>query len=307
MIAFVLSGGAARGALQAGALRAFVESGITPDFFVATSVGALNSLYLASRGMDLDSMQGLEQVWKVVRRRNVYPGGALSAAFRFMTGKDGLYGSDQLRKFMAKQLPSADLTFGDLQIPCYFTTADLRTQRLYLFGEYPSANCLEAAMASSSVPVLHPPMAYENLQLVDGGILENVPAEVAMSKGATVVYVFNVGFGGQRLAPAVGVLNIFSRTVQVMMAQSLFQDLAQAEEDPAIQLHHVHLNAFPDTSLLDFSRSRQMLAAGLQAGRAYLQSPSPLGLKSFNSPVFSASRRIPGGREWHSRFLRMPE
>ncbi|HNK70256.1 MAG TPA: patatin-like phospholipase family protein, partial [Flavobacteriales bacterium] len=42
MIAFVLSGGGNRGALQAGALLALLERGIRPDLIVGTSVGALN-------------------------------------------------------------------------------------------------------------------------------------------------------------------------------------------------------------------------------------------------------------------------
>src|SRR5215470_7554943 len=45
--AFVLSGGGARGALQAGALRALLEAGIRPDVVVGTSIGAWNGALLA--------------------------------------------------------------------------------------------------------------------------------------------------------------------------------------------------------------------------------------------------------------------
>src|SRR5213596_825375 len=47
--AFVLSGGASLGALQVGMLEALYERGITPDFLVGTSVGALNAAFVASR------------------------------------------------------------------------------------------------------------------------------------------------------------------------------------------------------------------------------------------------------------------
>jgi hypothetical protein len=47
--AFVLAGGASLEALQAGMLRALYERGITPDFLVGTSAGALNAAYVASR------------------------------------------------------------------------------------------------------------------------------------------------------------------------------------------------------------------------------------------------------------------
>jgi predicted acylesterase/phospholipase RssA len=47
MTAFVLSGGARLGAMQAGMLRALYEHGIVPDLLVATSAGALNAAFIA--------------------------------------------------------------------------------------------------------------------------------------------------------------------------------------------------------------------------------------------------------------------
>jgi NTE family protein len=47
--AFVLAGGAALGAVQAGMVRALHERGITPDLLAGTSAGALNAAFPASR------------------------------------------------------------------------------------------------------------------------------------------------------------------------------------------------------------------------------------------------------------------
>ena len=47
--AFVLAGGAALGAMQAGMVRALYERGIAPDLLIGTSAGALNAAFLASR------------------------------------------------------------------------------------------------------------------------------------------------------------------------------------------------------------------------------------------------------------------
>jgi len=49
-LAFVLGGGGARGALQAGALRALWEAGLRPDLWVGTSAGAVNAAFLAVKG-----------------------------------------------------------------------------------------------------------------------------------------------------------------------------------------------------------------------------------------------------------------
>ena len=51
-LAFVLSGGGSRGAMQAGALRALVEGGYTPDMVCGTSIGAINGAFLAVHGFN---------------------------------------------------------------------------------------------------------------------------------------------------------------------------------------------------------------------------------------------------------------
>ncbi len=301
MICFALTGGGCRGALQAGACHALLEAGIIPDFFVGTSAGALNALYLACHGVNLETVQELRQVWTRVRRRNVFSGNPFSVSFNFIRGKDSLYSGRALRQFISRVMPRGVTTFGDLTVPCYITTTDLRTKRLYLFGEDPGTPFLDAVLASSAIPVLHPPIAYQELQLVDGGVLENVPADIAMDKGATTIYLLNVGYGGQRMAPAHGVVNIFNRVMGVMMTQSLFTDLERAQEDTGIALHHLHLNAFPDISLMDFSRSRQMMESGYQAAQAYMRSPVPLSVQRTEEPGFVSTMRVPGAREWPTR------
>src|SRR3954447_21398038 len=71
--AFVLSGGAGLGALQVGMLEALYEQGITPDFLVGTSVGALNAAFVASRPQSPQTAKELGQVWRSLLREDVFP------------------------------------------------------------------------------------------------------------------------------------------------------------------------------------------------------------------------------------------
>ena len=48
---FILGGGAALGAHQVGALKYLAEQGITPDAFVASSIGVLNACVYGSGGI----------------------------------------------------------------------------------------------------------------------------------------------------------------------------------------------------------------------------------------------------------------
>jgi len=61
--AFVLSGGGNRGPLEVGALRALLEHGIVPDFFVGTSAGSVNSAFMAAYGPDLAATSRLAAAW----------------------------------------------------------------------------------------------------------------------------------------------------------------------------------------------------------------------------------------------------
>jgi NTE family protein len=71
--AFVLAGGASLGALQAGMLRALYERGVTPDFLVGTSAGALNAAYVASRPQTVQTAKDLARVWRELHRQDIFP------------------------------------------------------------------------------------------------------------------------------------------------------------------------------------------------------------------------------------------
>ena len=70
--AFVLTGGATHGAVQAGMLVALLEAGWHPDLIVGASVGALNGAFLACDPTVRGSRQ-LARVWSQLRRRDLYP------------------------------------------------------------------------------------------------------------------------------------------------------------------------------------------------------------------------------------------
>ena len=71
--AFVLAGGTALGALQAGMVRALYERGIVADLLVGTSAGALNAAFLASRPPTVATAGELAAIWRGLRRSDVLP------------------------------------------------------------------------------------------------------------------------------------------------------------------------------------------------------------------------------------------
>lgn len=296
MIAFVFTGGGSSGPLQAGAVRALLESNIVPDMVVGTSAGALNAVFLAAHGPTPDAYARLAQAWTGATKRKAMPGGYLGALRRLLFRADSLFDSSGLRTMLETELPPAVRTFGDLKIPCYITASDLRSRRLFLFGEEPAGPLIDAALASSAIPGVYPPVDYHGLQLVDGGVVDNVPASVAMDKGATTLYLINVGYGGQTEDPVKGVLPIVDRAIGVFLAESLYADLNRADLDPTVDLHHIQFPDFAHVGLLDFDHTAAMLTGGYATTLAYLASPFPRAMSSAHG-ADNRPALIPGVRE----------
>jgi hypothetical protein len=71
--AFVLSGGASLGAIQAGMLKALYERRISPDLIVGASVGSVNGAFIASRPQTPATALKLAEVWRGLSRGEVFP------------------------------------------------------------------------------------------------------------------------------------------------------------------------------------------------------------------------------------------
>jgi NTE family protein len=275
MIAFVLSGAGNRGPLEVGALRALLEQGIIPDLMVGTSAGAINASYLAAWGATVETTRNMQKMWAEVSAGDVYPENILKILWRVTSKTNSLFSSSGMRRIVTKAFPPGVTTFGQLKIKLYTTATDLRSSRLVLFGDDAQAPLVDAVMASAAIPAIHPPVTYNELQLVDGGVVANVAASVAMDRGATVIYAINAGYGGEVIDPAEGVVEVLANTLNTVMAQSLLEDIDRAKRDTNVDMHHIAVNGFRGLSFRDFSKTEEMVQFGYDKAKAYLAAPAP--------------------------------
>lgn len=299
MRAFVLSGAGNRGPLQVGALRALLEADIRPDFLVGTSAGAINAVFLAARGYNHAALDEMATLWQNVSARDIYPGGWLQKGWRVWTQAASLYSGDGLARIIEESLGRPGICFGEMQIPVYVTAVDLRSARLFVFGEDDSTPIAKPLQASASVPVIHPPVAMDDLQLVDGGVLANVAASFAMDKGATEIYALNAGGAGGSEGISASLWDVAVTTLSTMLAQAVLRDLDRAQAAPQVDLHHIHLTAFRTTSFRDFGKSREMIEAGYDMTRAYLAAPAPFIGAPERRPAYDVGDVVSGGREYY--------
>src|SRR5437016_12248749 len=146
-VAFVLSGGASLGAVQAGMLRALYERRIVPDLVVGTSVGAINGAFIASRPQTVETADELAEIWRGVRRGQVFPLRPLGGLLGFLGSRDHLVPESGLRTLIANHLEHQLLE--QMSIPFHVVAVDVVTGEELLLSSGPA---LKAVLASAAIP-----------------------------------------------------------------------------------------------------------------------------------------------------------
>jgi NTE family protein len=182
--AFVLSGGASLGALQVGMLHALYERGIVPDLLVATSVGALNAAFVASRPQTVATARELGRVWRNLQREDIFPV-SMSALVGGCCGwRNHLVPNRGLRQLLRRYLEFEELA--GATIPLHLVAFELIEGRELRLSEGPAA---DAIMAAAAIPGVFPPVEIAEQWLIDGGTVNNTPISHALELGADRIYV----------------------------------------------------------------------------------------------------------------------
>ncbi|MBX3050538.1 MAG: patatin-like phospholipase family protein [Caldilineaceae bacterium] len=302
MRALVLSGGGNRGALQVGALRALLEQSIVPDIIVGCSAGALNAAFMA-RDFSLAQTDHLLAVWQGTTKEDVYPGGRMQILWRVLSGKDSLYDNSNFYAFLQRAGIDPALTFGDLpgHIPLFITATHLKSETMHIFGDRPGDRVLDALMASTALPPVHPPWTVDGERYIDGGTVTPLPLRVAIEKGATEIYALHI-WDDPKPAEQIqrGVSAIVNRSISTMLRLQAEHDLLLSEMAKKLRLHNIRLwtEAMPDIN--DWSQSNRLYEAGYRTASSYLATTSKRGQSADqpSPPIRRLARRL--GHTWQN-------
>ena len=274
MRALVLSGGGNRGPLEVGAVQVLFEHGLVPDMIVGSSAGALNGALLAANPC-LEQVWRMAELWRESGRRKVIRSSRLHTLWQLLRGKDHLIDTNQMRQFVRSALPVDKQRFGDLPLPLYVTIAHLMTHTLYVYGDDPQASIVDAVVTSSAVPGYFPPTLYNGEAFVDGGVISNLPVNVAIARGATEIWAVDLASSVSRPRATGGAFGILNLAIMPEIYNNVLHELECAMRSPGVTIHHVPIYAFQDVGLGDFTRTDAMLAEGAQVMREYLVNPEP--------------------------------
>jgi NTE family protein len=178
-VGLALGGGGARGMAHIGVLKVLTRENIPIDAIAGTSMGGVIGSAFAA-GVPVED---IESVALRVRKRSE----RIKLVDFELTGS-GLLKGTRVYRFLASILGEV-MTFGDLHIPLALVAVELNTGREVVLRE---GKLVEAIRATISVPGVFEPVKRDDLLLVDGGVLNSVPVDVARNMGARFVIAVDV-------------------------------------------------------------------------------------------------------------------
>ena len=179
-IGVALGGGAARGMAHLGVLRALEQCGITVDMIAGTSAGAMTgtvySAGFAPRFLVEHFVEDLHPPWLF---RQLPRGEQWYLLYKYRTG--------QFDPMLRKYLSATRLE--QLYVPMHTVTVDLISGKEVVRS---SGDAVHGIVESINLPLLSIPINRDGQALVDGGLINNVPASVLAARGCNFVIAVSV-------------------------------------------------------------------------------------------------------------------
>lgn len=246
-VAVVLSGGGAKGIAHIGALKVIEEAGIPIDYVIGTSMGSIvGGLY--SIGYDAAMLDTLahEEDWsfllsdQVLRKYMSLP--EREKADRYLISypfsKDkkkriptGLIKGQNLGLLFAKLcIGYEDSDFKKFPIPFACVASDVVNGEKVILDK---GNLAEAMRSSMAIPGVFTPVRKDSMLLVDGGIVDNFPTDIAKDWGADIIIGVDVQSGYKTIDELNSVADILGQIVD-------FFSVDEYDENVKLATVHIH-------------------------------------------------------------------
>lgn len=241
-IGYALGGGAVRGAAHLGFLSVFEEAGIRPDVIAGTSAGSAVGAGYAS-GLSTDDMS------RAIK----------ATTWREVTGMPrmqpmSVFATTPLSAWLGGMM--GETTIDDLEIPFAAVACNVIDGTAVTLRNGP---VVEAVVASCAIPGLFAPVERDDMLLVDGGIIDNLPVDAARLLGADIVVAVDVSPTRENQKPE-SLRDLMETTVKIMGRSRQLESRARAD----------HL-VVPKTDVFtawDFARVEEIIESGRQAALA---------------------------------------
>lgn len=241
-IGLALSGGVARGIAHVGVLRALTENEIPINCIAGTSAGSLVGAALAA-GMPVSE---IETIGRSLRWRDLG---------RMTMSRLGIQSNERLEQYVRQRLPVT--RFEDLSMPLAIVTTELQTGEPVVMrdhGDIPFAIRASCAIPGWYIPVID----EQGRQLVDGGLVANIPSAAARALGADLVIAVDVNAGGAAfLGPPKSIISILLQSIMLVQRRASLNQLEAADFVIKPRVGHIRWD--------ELGRAEELIAAGYEA------------------------------------------
>lgn len=280
-VGLVLSGGGARGVAHIGVLKVLEELRIPVDMVLGTSMGALIGAIYAS-GMTPDELEARVDAIRWDDIFNDYPPRqnipwrqkaddytnlyALEMGYRdnrilLRYGTTSGYKFEfLLTEMVGLAAGRKDRSFDDLPIPYRAVAMDLEDGSMKVFER---GSLVKAMRASMSVPAFIAPAEIDGRLYVDGGMVRNLPVDVARKAGCEIIIAVNLGTPPLRRDQLTSVAAVALQSINLMTEHNVKASLAELTgKDILIEPKLVNIGS------ADFNRAKETIPIGMESARA---------------------------------------
>lgn len=246
-VGLALSGGVARGNAHIGVLRVLEEHNIPIDYIAGTSAGSLVAAGYAA-GMSVDEIAELA---RRLRWRDVG---------RVTLSRLGVQSNARMEEFVRACIPAR--RFEELRIPLAVVTTDLKSGSAVIITE---GDVAFAVRASCALPGWYVPVTDSHgRQLVDGGLVANIPTAEVRSLGADVVIAVDVNSEGAKfIGPPHSLIGVILQSIMVVQRTAAIHQLHDADVVIRPKTGHIRWD--------EMNRTDELIAIGEQAARLTIE------------------------------------
>ncbi|ARU62398.1 esterase [Tumebacillus avium] len=225
-IGLALGAGGARGFAHIGVLQVLEKMGVQVDMIAGSSMGSMIGSFYCS-GMDTRYMESLA----VNLKRRHWIDFTVVPKMGFVNGTRIM----EMVRFLTK-----DQNLEDLKIPLAVVATDIQKGERVVFREGPAYH---AVRGSISIPGIFMPHRYQGRVLVDGGVIDRVPINVAREMGADIVIAVDVGLY-DRETEVKGIFDVIFQSIEIMEREILRTRILNADVIVRPDVGHISSTAF---------------------------------------------------------------
>ena len=288
-IGLVLSGGGARGFAHIGVLKVLEENNVPIDYIVGTSmgsiIGGLYAIGLTPEEIEI-GVRGIEwkkvfsdfayREYKTFRRKqddfdffNIHRIGITDDGLQL---SPGLIEGQQIELALDRLAhPGFHIDdYDKLRIPFRAVATNIENGEAFVIKE---GNIARAMRASMSIPGALPPILIDDTLLVDGGIADNIPIEVARKMGADIIIAVDVSAPLDSKDDIKSSIDITAQLTTIMTRRIADQQIKTLKDNDILIIP-----GEPEISSSDFIRHPELIKEGERAALEHLKALQKLSL-----------------------------